>query len=359
MVKPLFKKFSFAALVTFLFFLLVHCSSSETTGKKPSESAQLDSEKESEISQPVPEAKSKIPVFLDTDANNELDDQHAMAYLFFNKDVFDVRGVTVNATYNGGDIDKQLDEAVRVMKLCNVFTSTPVVKGANGSFEEILPDVNDFTFDGQLGVDFMVAEALLKRDQKLVILAVGKLTNVALALAKQKYIAENIRIVWLGSNYPEPGEYNQDNDEAALEYILKMDVPFEMVTVRYGKPSGSDAVRATPVKIESELAGAGPMVSAVRGRHGGSFQYFGDYSIDLFKNAELHGEPPSRALFDMVAVAILKNPAWGESKIIPSPKLENKSWIEQPETERTIVIWENFDAESILDDFYGVLQDAK
>jgi hypothetical protein len=37
-------------------------------------------------------------VILDTDANNELDDQHAIAYLLFNGQVFDVEGITVNRT---------------------------------------------------------------------------------------------------------------------------------------------------------------------------------------------------------------------------------------------------------------------
>ena len=31
-----------------------------------------------------------IPVIFDTDANNELDDQHALAYMLLNDEVFDV-----------------------------------------------------------------------------------------------------------------------------------------------------------------------------------------------------------------------------------------------------------------------------
>ena len=46
------------------------------------------------------------------------------------------------------------------------------------------------------------------------------------------------------------------------------------------------------------------------GRHGGAFTNFGDYSVDLFEHIDLYGDPPSRALFDMAAVAIVKNPAW-------------------------------------------------
>ena len=39
---------------------------------------------------------SRIPVIFDTDANNELDDQHALAYLIFNADFFNIIGITVN-----------------------------------------------------------------------------------------------------------------------------------------------------------------------------------------------------------------------------------------------------------------------
>jgi inosine-uridine nucleoside N-ribohydrolase len=53
----------------------------------------------------------KIPIIVDTDANNELDDQHALAYLFFNSDIFDIKGITTNATNNGGAIKGHYDEA--------------------------------------------------------------------------------------------------------------------------------------------------------------------------------------------------------------------------------------------------------
>lgn len=311
--------------------------------------------------QPTPESNTTsehIPVIIDTDANNELDDQHAMAYLFFNDDVLETIGVTVNATYNGGDIEQQVAEAERVMKLTDVIDEIPLHAGADGDFEEIRPSLNEPEFDGHEAVNFIIEEARKERDQKLILLPVGKLTNIALALEKAPDIKENIRIVWLGSNYPAKGEYNQENDIPSLNYILEQEVPFEMVMVRYGEPSGSDAVRATPADIEEQLSGEGPEVAPVTGRHGGEFTNFGDYSLNLFEGIELHGDPPSRALFDMVAVAILKNPDWGETKEIPAPTLINEEWQERPDNDRTIIIWENFDKEAILEDFYSVMKEA-
>ncbi len=297
---------------------------------------------------------NRIPIIIDTDANNELDDQHALAYLFFNDEYFDIRGVTTNATFNGGDIKLQTEEARRIMKLCNVPDTLPLLEGANGDFDSILTNLDEAGYDGQAAVDFMIEEARKEREEKLVLLPVGKLTNVALAIYSAPDIVDNIRIVWLGANYPEPGEYNLVNDIPAMNYILNREVEFQMVMVRYGKPSGSDAVRVTPEEVRQKLAGKGPTISdPVTGRHGDQFNNFGDYSVSLFENIDLHGDPPSRALFDMVAVAILKNPDWGETNIIPAPIMRNEVWEERPENPRQIVIWENFDKEAILKDFFG------
>ncbi len=298
-----------------------------------------------------------VPVVLDTDTNNELDDQHALAYLLFNSDVFDIRGITVNATSSGGDINDQYAEAVRVMQLCQAFQRIPLYKGANSDFEAIKGNLRQPQYDGRDAVEFIIREARRDHNQKLVLLPVGKLTNIALAIAKAPDIRDRVRIVWLGSNYPEPGEHNQVNDTAALNYLLDLDVPFEMVTVRYGQPSGTDAVRVTPAEIEEKLAGAGPESDPIEGRHGGTFSRFGDYSVDLFRNAELHGDPPSRALFDVVAVAIVKNPDWGQSATIPAPILDGENWRNRPGNYRKIRIWENFDREAILEDFFATMDD--
>lgn len=298
----------------------------------------------------------KHKVIFDTDANNELDDQHALAYLLFNGKHFFVTGITVNATYNGGNIDEQYKEAERVMHLCAASNRIPLLRGTNGKFEKISGTINEKQFDGYAGVNFIIDEAKKVSHEKLVVLAVGKLTNVALALLKEPAIAEKIRLVWLGSNYPEPGEYNQDNDTTALNYLLNSNMHFEMVTVRYGKQSGTDAVRVTPSEIKRKMAGMGPRVAAIAGRHGGTFETFGAYSISLFENTTLHGNPPARALFDMAAVAIVKNPKWGSVVKTPAPILIDNKWIERPDNTRMIYVWENFDQDTILKDFFRVMK---
>jgi inosine-uridine nucleoside N-ribohydrolase len=300
---------------------------------------------------------NKIKVLFDTDANNELDDQHAMAYLFFNGDIFDVVGVTVNATSSGGDINAHYEEAKRVMQLCDVDGKIPLFKGANGSFEEIRPHIKKSRFDGSEAVDFIIEQAHANTNGRLVLLPVGKLTNIALALEKDPSIAPKVRIVWLGSNYPEPGEYNQDNDRASMNYILDTEAPFEMVTVRYGKPSGTAAVTANQAEIQANMPGKGTKArQPVTGRHGGTFEYFGDYSVNLYEHIDTHDAAGTRALFDMAAVAIVKNPNWADRKEIPAPTLVNNKWVERPDNNRKMVLWENFDKKTIMEDFFDRME---
>ncbi|MEM6767843.1 MAG: nucleoside hydrolase [Bacteroidota bacterium] len=297
---------------------------------------------------------AKMRVIFDTDANNELDDQHAMAYLFFNQDVFDIAAITVNRTFNGGGIDMHMKEAERVMKLCGVYEDLPLIQGADSTFEYIRTSLGEESFDGSEAVNLIISESMKAAPENpLLLLPVGKLTNIALALAKAPEIADRVRIVWLGANYPEPGEYNLVNDIPSMNYILDMEVPFEMVMVRYGDPTGTDAVRVTPDEIMANMAGKGPQAAEeVEGRHGGTFTTFGDYSVSLFSGIDLYGDPPARALFDMAAVAIVKDPTWAEAAEIPAPTYENESWTERPDNPRKILIWENFNKDAIMADFY-------
>ncbi len=297
-------------------------------------------------------------VILDTDANNELDDQHAIAYLLFNDDIFDIQGITVNATYNGGALPAHMEEAQRVVTLCGYKEGQiPIIPGASKDFKEILPVLHNADFDGKPAVDFIIEKALSQEHEKLVIVPVGTLTNVALALAKEPKIASKIRVIWLGSNWPDPGEYNLVNDTTAINSLIEnRQLEFEICTVRYGESTGTAAVLVSVDEIRQRMKGLGPQLETpVPGRHGGSFSNFGDYSIELFeKIGDDH-----RSLFDVCALAILKNPRWAQPSKVPAPRLLGDSWIEQSGNSHHVIFWENFDKEAILSDFYRSMEQAQ
>ncbi len=301
------------------------------------------------------ETNQKIRVILDTDANNELDDQHAIAYLLFNSDVFEVEGITVNATYNGGGIDQHMDEAKRIVQLCGYDGKIPIIPGVNHEpYDSLKHLVHAENFSGYQAVDFIIEKALADTSRQLVLIPVGSLTNIALALKKEPSIAPHIKVVWLGANWPDPGEYNLDNDTTAVNPLLDFEgLDFEICTVRYGKPSGTAAVGQSVEEIKRKMPGLGPKVDPpIEGRSGGAFSCFGDYSIELFEKIGNEW----RALFDVCAVAIVKNPSWAEKLTVPAPKLVENGWENRDNNSREVTFWENFDTEAILTDFFETMK---
>jgi hypothetical protein len=303
-----------------------------------------------------------VPVVIDTDANNELDDQHALAYALFRPDLFDVVAITINATSNGGSVAAHAAEAERVLALAGRTGTVPVIAGADGTFDEIRPGLADPAHDGHAAVDALIAS--VRADRKLVVVPIGKLTNVALALAKAPDIAAGLRVVWLGSNYPlGGGEYNLDNDPGALRYVLDEGVDagleFEIATVRPGDPTGTAAVQLTIEEATERLPGLGPVVDPpVIGRTGGSHSTFGDYAAGLFSGAVPFGDPPSRSLFDLAGVAIVAEPSWAQPVVVPAPSFVDGQFVERPDRTATIVYWEQFDSDAIVEDFFATLVSA-
>jgi len=296
----------------------------------------------------------KIRIIIDSDTNNELDDQHAIAYALFNGDIFDIEGITVNRTSNGGDVKSQKAEAVRVVKLCGLYPQVKVYKGANGSYTDIVKHINESGFDGEEAVNFIIKRAKVEDRRKLVIVPVGKLTNIALAIKKDPSIISNIKVLWLGTNYPyATPEYNFYNDTSALNPVLESNVEFEIAVVGNSNGTGTASVRASTEEIRKMRPGKGPhIIDPVEGRHGGMFSNFGDYSISLFENTK----DSLRSLYDVSAYAIIKNPGWAIPVEIGAPKFVNEQWINNPDNTRKIIIWDNFKQKEIMDDFYSTMK---
>ncbi len=294
-------------------------------------------------------ATEKIPVILDTDANNELDDQHAIAYLIFNDDLFDIRGITTNRTWNGGPVEEHTKEARRIVHLCDAEDRISVMSGANGDYMTLKDSLDNPDYDGKRAVDFIVQQAhQMPEGEKLLLIPVGKLTNIALALEKDPSIVGKVKVVWLGSNWPGPGEYNMDNDTSAVNPVIESGVELWVCTVA----GGTMEVKTTRTAITNHLKGKGKLVDPVEGRHGGSFDRLGDYLVNLWENV---GQE-ERSLFDMAAVATVKNPQWAEDTVVYGPRLINGEWTTMSTRGDSVVFFRNYDVAGVMGDFWTTMQ---
>ena len=61
-------------------------------------------------------------------------------------------------------------------------------------------------------------------------------------------------------------------------------------------------------------------------------------------------------LYDMAAAAIVKTPSWASVKEMPAPILQNNTQVERPGNPHKIKVWENFEKDAILEDFYNTME---
>jgi len=259
------------------------------------------------LAQLEPPTKRPVPMVLDTDTYNEIDDQFALVYALISPEL------DVQAVYAAPFLNKR---------------STGPEDGMEQSYEEILrvlgkldrsPDgfafkgSREFIADPKKPEESPAAADLIARAKKhspenpLYVVAVGAITNVANALLIEPSILPNIVVVWLGGNghqWPDQREFNYQQDLHAARTVFDSGVPFVQLP-------------CTPVV--THFATTVPEMEAHVGGHGA----IGDYLLKIFKDYREDHFAWSKVLWDMTAVAWVINDEWLPSDIVHSPIVTN------------------------------------
>jgi purine nucleosidase/pyrimidine-specific ribonucleoside hydrolase len=181
-------------------------------------------------------AQSKIPIILDTDIGDSIDDAMALAFALRSPEL-DVRAVTTV-------IDDVESKTRLAWKMLGIFNRRDIPL-AMGAIEPLLDPVmatsskefevltrNDTIPDSarRRAVDLIV-DTLLQSRGKITVVAIGPLTNIALALKADPRIKNNIeRIVIMGGAYfNNQTEYNFKRDRTAAEIVFQSGVPITAV----------------------------------------------------------------------------------------------------------------------------------
>ena len=157
---------------------------------------------------------NKINVILDTDTYNECDDQFALAYMLKSQDIFNVEAITVAPYSRKTPIvsvkdgqENSYNEILKICKWLNFDTKNKVFKGAEDYICNGYNENND-------AVNNIIKIAM--KNDKTYIMAIGAITNVALAIEKAPEIIEKIEVIWLGGH-----SLLQENN---LEFNFRQDV---------------------------------------------------------------------------------------------------------------------------------------
>jgi purine nucleosidase len=272
------------------------------------------------VTEPAPSARR---IILDTDLGmgqpgSDIDDGFALALALGESDL----SVELVTTVNG---NTHVDNATRltVELLQRIGREVPVLRGADRPLVRSSPasphDAPRFeppTADGVEPVPAAVAlvERVMREPGELTVVAIGPLTNLALALALEPRVATSVReIVVMGGVFLEqtnvaamPGEYNFWCDPDAAQAVMECGAPLRLVGLDVTR-----RVRLTRADADA-LAGGGDFGRlAAAAAHG-----WMDFQERVKPREEI--EQDSCALHDPLAVAVVTRPdlvTWREAHV--------------------------------------------
>ena len=252
----------------------------------------------------------RVKVVIDTDAYNEIDDQFALVYALLSPDRMDVQAIHAAPfeNYRVGSyaegMEKSYQEILRVTGLLGLSGEGRVFRGATHR----IGDREDSCSDAS--ADLIRRARLMPEGNKLVVIAIGAITNIAAALAEAPEISARIVVLWLGghpSHWPHNHEFNLKGDPAAVRILLDSEVPL----VRFPCATVAEALTTTLSELSLHLQGCGEV---------------GDYLLGIFANYDRKGEDlrklaASKTIWDLAPFAWAIEPHWFEMRETSRPRL--------------------------------------
>ena len=281
--------------------------------------------------------KEKINVILDTDTYNECDDQFALSYLLKSQDKFCIEAITV-APYSHSDRKEKIEETTEksykeILKICNWLnfeTQNKVFKGSLDYMSNGYNENND-------AVNKIIEIA--NKNEKTYILAIGAITNIALAIKKSPEIINKIKIIWLGGNSfltDNNREYNFRQDVKAVREVFESKVKLTVIPCK----NVASNLRTSIYELEHFLKGKNELC---------------DYLCQRFYNDTYHGIQERRVIWDISVIAYMINKTWFETEEVSCPIIKEDTSYELTKNKHKITFVNYLDADKIYKDLFNKL----
>ncbi|UCG82787.1 MAG: nucleoside hydrolase [Dehalococcoidia bacterium] len=252
----------------------------------------------------------RVRMVLDTDTYNEIDDQFALVYALFSKEL-EVEAIYAAPFLNqrskspADGMIKSYEEIRRILELLNVRHDNYAFRGS----EEYLTG-KESPVSSDAAAD-LVERAMTEREQPLYVVAIGAITNIASAILIEPRIIERIIVVWLGGMpyyWHTARHFNLQQDLKASQLIFDSGVPLVHIPTK----NVAEHVRTTLPEVERYVKGQG---------------IIGDYLHWIFSEYTAEHFASSKVIWDITTIAFLLNAEWVPSVICPSPILtDSYTW---------------------------------
>lgn len=270
-------------------------------------------------------------MILDTDTYNECDDQFALAYMIKNQDIFNIEAITVapyshknrNETVISGR-EKSYNEILKICNWLDFNTTNKVFKGAEDYIHNGYEEYND-------AVDKIIEVAL--KNNKTYIMAIGAITNIAIAIKKEPRIIDKIEVIWLGGNelgYKDNLEYNFRQDIEAIKIVFE------------------SKIKLTILPCENVVSALKININTLKERIGNKSKLC-DYLIDRFYNDGYHGIQKERVIWDISVIAYMINRNWFKTTEVSCPDIKDDTSYEITENNHKITFVTELDRDKIYE----------
>lgn len=283
-------------------------------------------------------------VILDTDTNNEVDDQFAIAYAL-GAEKINLLSINAapfhnqNSTSFENGMERSYDEIKRVLATYKNDCIIPVYKGSRQRMGEARGLVESEAADN-------IIRTAMSSDEIIYVLGIGACTNIASAILKEPKIKEKIVVIWLGASKvgsESVGEFNLNQDYDAARALLDSGVPLVLCPA-WGVTS---VLYAQLPEFEKELKGKSPMCELL-------WQLINEYYHDAGKP-----EGYGRTIWDIAAVAILSKPSCADIKIIPAPILTDEYTYAYDDSRHEMMYLESIDRDATYSDAWQKIKNLK
>ena len=283
------------------------------------------------------ENNQKVNVILDTDIYNECDDQFALSYLLKSQDKFNIEAITVAPYHHDNNIsieegiDKSYNEIIKICNWLNFDCTNKVFKGSTDYVTNDYNEIND-------SVNKIIEIA--NKNDKTYILAIGAITNIAIAIKKAPKIINKIEIVWLGGHSflsKDNKEFNFKQDIQAVRTVFESKVKLTIIPCK----NVASNLRTSIYELEHFLKGRSELC---------------DYLCQRFWNDGVHGIKERRVIWDISVIAYMINKEWFETEKISCPNINDDTSYELTTNNHKIAIVNYLNVDKIYKDLFEKLR---
>ena len=282
------------------------------------------------------EDRKKVNVILDTDTYNECDDQFALSYLLKSQDKFNIEAITVAPYHHDNNIsikegtDKSYNEIIKICNWLKFDWTKKVFKGSTDYVENNYNEEND-------AVNKIIEIA--NKNDKTYILAIGAITNVAIAIKREPKIIDKIEVIWLGGHSSlskDNKEFNFRQDVQAVRTVFESKVKLTIIPCK----NVASNLRTSIYELEHFLKGKSELC---------------DYLCQRFYNDGVHGIQERRVIWDISVIAYMINKEWFETKEISCPNINDDTSYEIMTNNHKITVVNYLNVDKIYKDLFEKL----